>query len=471
MSWDTSQMSTRRKPRVLYIAFYFPPSRASGVYRARATANFLAENGWDVTTIAAPMRFLREVADTMDEQLLSTVDPRITVERADFDLYRFTHDIRPIGRFRRNFPLVAARGDTFNERYVFPERYAPWGRSVVRRALRLHLRKRFDLVVATGNPFVAFASAWLFHRLTGVPYVIDYRDSWTLDLFTDAPAFEPGHIAWRWEKRIIKGASAVAFVNGALREWHAEKYPNDAQKLMVVPNGWDPELMEVSDKAPASTQATESAPLRFAYLGTISSAQPVEELVTAFTLARDHTDLEDAELNIHGYLGFFQGGNLDILERLGLDLHRDHQGAVSAVDRGVHYRGPVSKTDVASVYQRSDVLVFLAGGARYVTSGKIFEYMATGKPIVSVHAPGIAATEVLAGYPLWFAADSLEPEAVAQAMIAAGKAARDLTPEQRAAGRAHAAAFTRQKVLAPFETRLRQIVDERGHRNGRDGSR
>jgi len=28
-----------RRPRILYLSFYFPPSRASGVYRARATAN------------------------------------------------------------------------------------------------------------------------------------------------------------------------------------------------------------------------------------------------------------------------------------------------------------------------------------------------------------------------------------------------------------------------------------------------
>lgn len=467
-------MSSSRRPRVLYIAFYFPPSRASGVYRARATANFLAQTGWDVTTIAAPMRFLHQVADSTDEQLLSTVDPRITIERADFDLYRFTHDIKPLGRFRRNFPQVAARAHKWSDQHIFPERYAPWGWSVVRRALRLHARNRFDLVIATGNPFVAFASAWMFHRLTGVPYVIDYRDSWTLNLFNDGPAFEDDHIAWAWERRIIRSASAVAFVNGALRGWHADRYPDQAHKLIVVPNGWDPDLMETpADEAvEADVPTTESHPLRFAYLGTISSAQPVEELVGAFDLARDHTDLADAELNIHGYLGFFQGSNLDILERLGLDVHRNGQGEVSAVDRGVHYRGPISKTEVATVYEQSDVLVFLAGGARYVTSGKIFEYMATGKPIVSVHAPGIAAAEVLAGYPLWFAADSLEPEAVAQSMIAAGKAARDLTPEQRLAGRAHAAKYTRQAVLTPFERALRTILDrrrQRGRRGGRNG--
>jgi glycosyltransferase involved in cell wall biosynthesis len=127
-------------------------------------------------------------------------------------------------------------------------------------------------------------------------------------------------------------------------------------------------------------------------------------------------------------------------------------------DTGIHYRGPVSKTEIAHTYAESDVLVFMAGGARYVTSGKIFEYMATGKPIVSVHAPGIAAAEVLAGYPLWFNADSLDPEDIAQTMIAAGKAAADLTPQMRDDARRHAEQYTRDRVLVPFERRLRDII-------------
>ncbi|MCP9967991.1 hypothetical protein [Actinomadura madurae] len=47
---------TGHRPRLLYLAFYFPPSRASGVYRPRATANRLTELGWDVTVFAAPWR-------------------------------------------------------------------------------------------------------------------------------------------------------------------------------------------------------------------------------------------------------------------------------------------------------------------------------------------------------------------------------------------------------------------------------
>jgi glycosyltransferase involved in cell wall biosynthesis len=453
--------SQERALRVLYIAFYFPPSRASGVYRARATANYFADRGWDVTTIAAPMSFLNNLTDSLDEQLQSTVDPRIKIERVDFHGFAFNRDIREFSLFRRNTPVAAARLHKWSNHHVFPEAYASWGWAVARHAIRLNARERFDLVVATGNPFASFAAAWLINRMTGVPYAIDYRDSWTLDLFNDGPAFEKGHIAWRWERRIIKRASMVTFVNEALRGWHADQYPDAAHKLMVVPNGWDPELMQATSVGDADDPSDADHPLRFAYFGTVTQSQPIEELVAAFDIAREHPELADAELNIHGHLGFFKGGNLSILSRLGLS---DESDAAAHVE-GIHYRGPVSKLEVASVYERSDVLVFLAGGARYVTSGKIFEYMATGKPIVSVHEPGIAATEVLAGYPLWFSADSLNPDAVAQAMIGAGKAARDITPELRAAGRAHAAAYTRQAVLAPYEERLRAIALERRRRS------
>jgi glycosyltransferase involved in cell wall biosynthesis len=189
-------------------------------------------------------------------------------------------------------------------------------------------------------------------------------------------------------------------------------------------------------------------------VGTITTAQPVQEMVDAFRIARAHPSLAGATLDLYGHLGFFKAGNLHLTQHLGVDA----DGRVGGEATGVHYRGPVSKTEVADVYASSDVLVFLAGGAKYVTSGKIFEYMANGKPIVSVHAPGIAAAEVLAGYPLWFNADSLDPVDVAQAMIAAGKAAEDLTPEMRAAAVAHAAQFTRDGVLAPFEAKLRSLI-------------
>jgi len=84
----------------------------------------------------------------------------------------------------------------------------------------------------------------------------------------------------------------------------------------------------------------------------------------------------------------------------------------------------VSKTRVSEVYAASDALLLVLGTGRYVTSGKVFEYLSTGLPIISVHDPGNAVSDVLTGYPLWFPAADLSPEGVAAALEAGARAAR-----------------------------------------------
>lgn len=443
----------RGTPRVLYLAFFFPPSRGSGVYRARGTANYLVQCGWDVTVLAAPERFPREVIGSFDDALVATVDPQIRVERPSMRYFSFERDVRRFSWFRAHLPIVAQKVHGFGKKFLFPDRYTSWWLPAVRRGLRLHMKKKFDLILATGNPWVSFAVAWTLSRLTGVPYILDYRDAWTLDEFADEPLFPPRHVAWRWERRFISRAAAVTFVNEAQREWHAKRYPKAAERMLVVLNGWDPDIADpAAPPSPAQARLGPAAggPVQFTFLGTLTAQQPIAELVAAFQLARQDPVMSDARLNLYGYLGYFHpssNSSREVRERLGA-------GSIP----GLVFHGPVPKQQVSTVYRDTDVLVFLAAGGKYVTSGKVFELVATGLPIVSVHERDIAAREVLTGYPLWFDPGGLEVSAIAKSMVEAAHAARKLTPEQRQAAREHAAAFERRRVLAPLERRMREIL-------------
>lgn len=440
----------KTRPRLLYLAFYFPPSRASGVYRARATANHFAAEGWDVTVLRAPDRFFETVTGSSDTALADTVDPAVDVAAVPMSLFDWETDIARYGRFRGNAPVLAKRWHHWQQRHVFPERYQSWARRCVAEGHRRHRRARFDLILATGNPFAAFGAAWALSRLTGTPYVVDYRDSWTLDLFAGTDAFPPGHPAWKWERRVLRRTAASVFVNGALREWHAERYPDAADRMLVVPNGWDPDCLDADGFAPAP----EDRPLSYAYVGTLTANQPVASMIEGHRVMRERGDHADAGLDLYGHLGFFAASEGNLRSRLGLEF--DEPGTP-----GLHYRGSVSKAAVGEAYNASDVLVFLAGGSKYVTSGKIFEYMATGKPIVSVHEPGCAAEELLRDYPLWFAPGSLEPSDVAAAMAAAGDAARKDDPATAERARDYAASFTRHRALEPFEQWARERIGAR----------
>ncbi|WP_026403711.1 glycosyltransferase [Actinomadura rifamycini] len=443
---------TERRPRLLYLAFYFPPSRASGVYRPRATANRLTELGWDVTVFAAPLPFLYDTIGSVDDGLLATIDPRVTIVRPDLNRFVWQTDVREYSRFRGAFPHLAQSVYAWGQDHVFPERYASWARDSVRRALRLHLRRRFDVVLATGNPFASFGAAWAFGKATRTPYVVDYRDSWTLDQFTEEPRFGDGHPAWRWERRILRSAANSLYVNDAQRAWHAERYPEAAGRMMTVLNGWDADTLPAAEPPPAARTAPGGHAPRFAFVGTVTSEQPIEALAEGFARAREHAGMERATLDLYGYFGFFKESDAALRRRFGGEPGGEDLAP------GVRYRGPVPKTALAGVYRDSDVLVFLNGGGRYVTSGKIFEYMAAGRPIVSVHAPGSAAGELLRDYPLWFDPGGLDPAAVAASMAAAAKAAAGLDARQVAEARAYADRFERTVALEPLVRRLGELA-------------
>jgi glycosyltransferase involved in cell wall biosynthesis len=439
------QPATGAQPRVLYLSFFFPPSRASGVFRGRATANHFAEAGWDVTVITAPHDFFNyHLSGASDESLEATIDPRVRVERPPMFTYHWEKDVRRFGRIRRNFPVVADKIYRRIHSGIFPEYYLGWVPGLMRKAMAMHAQRRFDLIIATGNPFVSFAAAWALGRLFKIPYVIDYRDSWTFNQFTEELLHPEESKIMRWEERVIRGAAEIVFVNDVMRRWHADRYPLAADRMTVVRNGWDPDVLGEIRYIPPDP----SRPLRFGYVGTVTASLPLDVVFDAWRKARRHPLLADAELHIHGHLGFFPHSFAPLRRRLEAEE-----------EVGVRYHGPFGKTDAAKIYAELDVLAFCPGGTRYVTSAKVFEYMATGKPIASIHTPGIAAEEVLRGYPLWFSGPRLDADTAAESLIAAAKAARDVDRPVHDAARKHAERYAREAALIPWEARLRGLAE------------
>ena len=432
-----------RKPRVLYLAFFFPPTRASGVYRSRAFANVFADAGWRVSVFTAPERFFSHAIRSIDDSLLETIDPRVEIHRTPMDLQPWESDVRRYSRWHRAAPLLWEGARRQLVAKTTSEPYVTWVPGVLREAMREHRRDPFDLIIATGNPFSAFVAAGMLGRTLKVPYVVDYRDAWTFNQFTEQMRYPDDHRVMKAEQWSLAGAEEILYVNDGMRQWYAERYPESAARMQVVLNGWEPELL--GDVPPAVGPPERD--LSFRYVGTVTDPMPLEELFGGWQLAHGSPEVAGSTLDIYGHLGFFPHAAARVQERF-----------PDPATSGVHYRGAVPKAEIAATYAGADALMFSVPGARFVTSGKVFEYMATGRPIVSVHQRGLAAEELLAGYPLWFPAASLEIEDVADAFRAAAAATRTLTPEQQRAAARTALPYRREQVIAPFVERMEQVV-------------
>lgn len=462
MSAQGSVTSGGARPHIGLVAFYFPPSRASGVYRMLALANYLVEHGWDVTVFTVTPDFFEHITRSADPSLLEAIDPRVHVERIPLPMKHLEQELRRFGSFRGNYPELHRRLTQRLIRTLWCDQYGSWVPGVVRRMVEVHRRHRLDLTLATGNPYSCYQAVWTFKKVARVPYVLDSRDSWTLNLFTDDYAFPPGHAAFTWEKRTFDDAELISFVNTPLLEWHQREYPQDADKMIVVANGYDtdstPELSEPGEVAAGAgthedADASEHAAptVHLGYVGTLTANQPHAIVWEGWRRAKDAGRLPHAVVDLYGHLGFF-GVSAAVRNTLPLDDPAQE----------VTWHGAVGKADIAQAYASLDVLVMIVADSPYVTSGKVFEYMSTGKPVLGLYQQDCAVADVLDDYPLLVRTASLDPDDVADAFVAATQLASTVTPQQREAARAYATRFERSRQLQALETRLRHIVDSAG---------
>ncbi len=421
------------RPHLLYVAWGFPPSRGAGMYRARATANAFARSGWRVTVLTPP-REVFELLTGIDETTEASVDPAIRIVRVPFRSPRLDPELSSWSRFRASAPLAWSALQMLRDRRGFPENvYGRWRPELLRATEDVHATDPVSLVIGTANPNIDFLPGYELNRRHGVPHVMDYRDTWHLDVYSGRRRGTPRSRSARWERRLLASAREAWFVNDAIRDWHASQYPESASRFRVVANGYDPEFID----APVTPR--QPRPLTLGYLGTVYGPMPLEETLEGWRLARRLSPLvADARFVWAGQLGHYAVPESRLVALL--DSYRDD---------GVSYVGPVPKAQVAEAYAEFDALALILGRSRYVTSGKVFEYAATGLPIVSLHAPETASTEVLRGRPGWFATPDLRVESIANAIIDTLTAAATTDEADRRDAYEWSTHLERDRQLAP----------------------
>lgn len=436
-------------PHVLLTAWAFPPARTSGVYRAAALAEAFLRDGWAVTVLTAPREVFASTGRS-DPSLLTSVDPRVTVVEVPFRSAATDVDLGAWTRSRARTPELWNAVTTRRELRSFPESgFGSWRSGLEAAAARVHRETPVDIAVGTANPHVDFVPGWSLYERFGVPHVMDYRDAWTFDVFTGErpPGLAAGVAAW--EARLIGSARQVWFVNEPIRDWHASAYPADRDRMRVVPNGFDIPAGSGTLGVPWRREGEDG--LDFGYVGTINTGQfPLVPLLAGWRRARALDPvLARSRIVLRGYLG--RDGVADPVLAAWLR---------EAESDGIVYGGPVAKARVHDVYASFDALVLALASGPGVTSGKVFEYVGTGLPVVSVHDPGSAAATVMRDSPVW-AGVGWDEESVARAFCRAVSVVGEQTGESRNRAIGWGARWERQSSLAPHVAELRRLVEER----------
>ncbi|MFO1380905.1 MAG: glycosyltransferase [Chitinivorax sp.] len=213
------RLGARMSKRVLLIAYHYPPLRgSSGIQRALRFSQYLRDFGWEPIVLTAHPRAYQDKSD----DLLADVPPGVIVERA-FALDTSKH-LALAGRYPR---FLAT-----------PDRWASWWLGAVPAGLQLIRKYRPAALWSTYPIATAHKIGATLNRLTGLPWIADFRDPMAQRNYPHDP------VIWQAFKRIEMQAFAQArfatFTSpGAIRTYRATYPQLPADKLVLLENGYD----------------------------------------------------------------------------------------------------------------------------------------------------------------------------------------------------------------------------------------
>jgi len=219
------------KPKLLFLACYFPPLQTIAAVRTGNIARYLAKFGWEVTVVTVHPHLWRHIEDS----------EKISMEFEAEGIHRILTDHRwrclePVHLkcWNQNVGWIAGGICRTIARRLGLDKNVGWIKDVERACSSL-TPNDVDLILASGRPFVAFRLARSISDRLGRPYVLDYRDPWTGSPHASRP---PRPETVREEASVLQGCAAVTVVSPS---WGADldRCYGVGEKVHVVTNGYD----------------------------------------------------------------------------------------------------------------------------------------------------------------------------------------------------------------------------------------
>lgn len=323
--------------RILLLSFYYPPDLAAGSFRAEALANALLANSGDEVHI----------------DVLTTQPNRYHSYNTEAEHFQ-EHARLTI----RRIALPAHKSGMADQVKAFAA-YAMG----VNKAVKKH---DYDLIVASSSRLMTAALGAAMGFRSKTPLYLDIRD-----IFVDTlPELFPGKFGrmmtlfFSWVERLtIHQASRVNLISPGFEDYFVERYPGLA--FSTYTNGVD----ELFLKPMACAEKTCATParLKILYAGNIGVGQGLENIIP--TLAKKLAST--AQFYIIG-----DGGSTD---KLRIALEQQNISNVELI-------APTKRSNLIEHYRQADVLFLHLNtfkSFRRVLPSKLFEYAATGKPILA----------------------------------------------------------------------------------------
>lgn len=326
---------------ILLLVWSMPPNVNGGVYRPTTLVRYGTQLGWRFTVVTGPQP---DQVSEAGKYIRDKIPASATIRHTE--PYRIN---------RRNLPFPDVDGGIMNALRIF---YA--GR-------RLVSRTPPAIVMASGPTFQNFIAAKLLARHFRAKLVLEYRDEWSQCPFEFVRKYSADH---QRESECLSRSDAVIFTTISQLQHQVGAFETlNPDKCHVVPNGWDPVDLIAGAAHEGSLSKSAEPAFTLAYLGALGLVGGINDFLMQFEqVLRNNPPLQSRiKLKLVG------GKSAEVVERLD---SFPFDGIIEQVDQ-------VPKADACRMMSTANALLILnpPGMSRYI-AGKLYEYLASGTPIL-----------------------------------------------------------------------------------------
>jgi glycosyltransferase involved in cell wall biosynthesis len=419
------------------LAHHFPPAGGSGSNRALAFARYLPDHGWQPVVITPRAAWavnrddalLSELPDDVRVVRTRSWEPRPTCAAA---LARSSSaGVLEASNARAPHPVKQHLGHLRR----FPDAHLGW----LPYAVAAARRQPFDVAYSSSGPFTSHVVGLILKRLAHRPWVAELRDGWyrwNRAIFPDYPAWRDA-LEKRLEAAVMRAADRVVCVTDRMAAAFRAQYPElPPRRFSVVPNGFDPPQFD------ELTPVDPHAGWRVLHAGALYYGRSLNGFLQAVrqVKAADASFARDFELTL---LGTLDAG-----------ARREIDG--SALGDTVRLLAQAPHATALATMRSSDALLLVANttpGAEATVPGKLFEYLAVGRPVLAIAPPASSTADVLRATGGGWLADAASADSIACALRQA------YAERQRRPDPAELARFDRRRLTGDLAAIFDEVFD------------
>lgn len=350
---------------LLFITYFFPPLGMGGVQRQAKICKYLSLFKWDISVLTSKPEWFYNYDYSLFEEIKNKVDIYNIKSYDHFHYLKFKE-------IKKEKITTLGNSNIF----AIPDMNFGWYPKAIKKGIKLLKKKKYNCILVSIPPFSSSLIARRLSLISGVPYIIDYRDPWIDNkLF---PPFSTLHLKWNefLEKRAVKDSLFLTTINSRIKNSLKTKFPQ--KRIVILNQGYDAD--DFTKKIEKNNKFT------ICYMGSLLRGRKPDVLLKAIKKLYNENKVNENNFQIQ-----FIGKNSTTACCLAKE---------KKIYQFVECFEYLEHKKALKFAQKANLLWLYIGKeeGENISTGKLYEYIGTGNPIVASIPKETAAADLLRKY-------------------------------------------------------------------------